>query len=119
MFTKSAKFGIWGRCVGGLFFVGSQAWEWYHFIHGTHYGSVLTADGWAVVDYVNEGKDLILKFGRGVIVDGAAAQSLFDGATATMQGANLIENEYYHWKKFSKVDIFILASYESQKSIEF
>ena len=80
--------------VGGFFFVGSQAWEWYHFIHGTHYGSVLTAEGWAVVDYINEGKDLILKFGRGVIVDGAAAQSLFDGATATMQGANLIENEY-------------------------
>ena len=29
--------------VGGVFFVSSQAWEWYHFIHGTHYGSVLTA----------------------------------------------------------------------------
>ena len=26
--------------VGGLFFVGSQAWEWYHFIHGTHFGSI-------------------------------------------------------------------------------
>ena len=26
--------------VGGLFFVGSQGWEWYHFIHGTHYGSI-------------------------------------------------------------------------------
>ena len=30
--------------VGGLFFVGSQAWEWYHFIHGTHFGSILTSE---------------------------------------------------------------------------
>ena len=94
MNKKGVIFWLGLTIIGGLIFLGSQAWEWYHFIHGTHYGSVLTADGWAVVDYVNEGKDLILKFGRGVIVDGAAAQSLFDGATATMQGANLIENEY-------------------------
>jgi cytochrome c oxidase subunit 3 len=30
--------------VGGLFFLGSQAWEWYHFIHGSHEGQLL-ADG--------------------------------------------------------------------------
>lgn len=28
--------------IGGFFFVGSQAWEWYHFIHGSHEGRVLT-----------------------------------------------------------------------------
>ena len=88
--------------VGGLFFVGSQAWEWYHFIHGTHYGSILTTDGWAVVDYV--GNDLVLKFGRGIEVVGTEAQNLWDGAITlagtgavepiSMQGANLIENEY-------------------------
>ena len=32
--------------------------------------------------------------GRGLTVTGAEAKALFDGATATMQGANLIENEY-------------------------
>ena len=79
--------------VGGLFFVGSQGWEWYHFIHGTHYGSILTLDGWAVVDY-NAANELILRMGRGLTVSGAEAKTLFDGATATMQGANLIENEY-------------------------
>ncbi|MFN5443615.1 MAG: cytochrome c oxidase subunit 3 [Crocinitomicaceae bacterium] len=31
--------------VGGLFFVGSQAWEWYHFIHGSEFGKVELADG--------------------------------------------------------------------------
>ena len=31
--------------IGGIFFVGSQAWEWSHFIHGSHYGSVELASG--------------------------------------------------------------------------
>ena len=31
--------------IGGLFFVGSQAWEWYHFIHGSEFGKVELADG--------------------------------------------------------------------------
>ena len=35
--------GIWMllTIVGGLMFVGSQAWEWYHFITGTEHGRVL------------------------------------------------------------------------------
>jgi cytochrome c oxidase subunit 3 len=79
--------------IGGFFFVGSQAWEWYHFIHGTHFGSVLTAEGWAVVDY-NSANELILKMGRGLEITGDKALILYESATATMQGANLIENEY-------------------------
>lgn len=31
--------------IGGFFFLGSQAWEWSHFIHGSHYGKVELADG--------------------------------------------------------------------------
>ncbi|MFA5575228.1 MAG: cytochrome c oxidase subunit 3 [Brumimicrobium sp.] len=31
--------------VGGLFFLGSQAWEWSHFIHGTDFGRVDLRDG--------------------------------------------------------------------------
>lgn len=31
--------------IGGFFFLGSQAWEWSHFIHGSHFGSVELADG--------------------------------------------------------------------------
>ena len=31
--------------IGGFFFVGSQAWEWYHFIHGSEFGRVELADG--------------------------------------------------------------------------
>ena len=58
--------------VGGFFFVGSQAWEWYHFIHGSHFGSILTSQGWAVVDF-NEANELILNMGRGVSIVGAEA----------------------------------------------
>jgi cytochrome c oxidase subunit 3 len=31
--------------IGGFFFVGSQAWEWSHFIHGSAFGKVELADG--------------------------------------------------------------------------
>jgi cytochrome c oxidase subunit 3 len=79
--------------IGGLFFVGSQGWEWYHFIHGSHFGSILTSEGWAVVDY-NSANELILRMGRGLTITGEKAATLFGSATATMQGANLIENEY-------------------------
>jgi cytochrome c oxidase subunit 3 len=31
--------------IGGFFFLGSQAWEWSHFIHGSHFGSVSITEG--------------------------------------------------------------------------
>ncbi len=31
--------------LGGIIFVGSQAWEWSHFIHGSSFGKVELADG--------------------------------------------------------------------------
>ncbi|MFT6243286.1 MAG: cytochrome c oxidase subunit 3 [Salibacteraceae bacterium] len=31
--------------IGGAFFVGSQAWEWSHFIHGSEFGKIELADG--------------------------------------------------------------------------
>ena len=31
--------------LGGLIFLGSQAWEWSHFIHGTEFGAVELSDG--------------------------------------------------------------------------
>ena len=40
------------------------------------------------------GSEPVLQFGRGVSITGAEAQALIDSSTASMQGANLIENEY-------------------------
>ena len=31
--------------IGGFFFVGSQAWEWSHFIHGSEFGKIELTDG--------------------------------------------------------------------------
>jgi cytochrome c oxidase subunit III len=31
--------------IGGFFFLGSQAWEWSHFIHGSAFGKIELADG--------------------------------------------------------------------------
>ena len=70
-------------CCRWSFLCWSQAWN-YHFIHGT-YGSILTTEGWAVVDYV--GNDLVLQFGRGVEVVGAEAQNLWNGTIALSNGA--------------------------------
>jgi cytochrome c oxidase subunit 3 len=35
--------------IGGFFFLGSQAWEWSHFIHGTEFGRVALSDGSSAV----------------------------------------------------------------------
>ena len=51
--------------LGGITFLGCQAWEWSHFIHGTDSGSVLT--------YID---------------------SLSREVTETVFGANLAVNEY-------------------------
>src|ERR1017187_10506532 len=52
--------------IGGLMFVGSQAWEWYHFIIGTHHGAMREVWSAEAGKYVKE----------------------------TFYGANLIHNEY-------------------------
>ena len=50
--------------IGGLIFVGSQAWEWYHFITGTEHGAI-----------------------RNQLIDGVWKDAPF-------YGANLTQNEY-------------------------
>ncbi len=50
---------LFATIVGGLIFVGSQAWEWNTFIKGT-YGAVKTTDG-KILQFVNtEGKQILL-----------------------------------------------------------
>lgn len=36
---------LFATIIGGMIFVGSQAWEWSHFIHGTPFGKVELEDG--------------------------------------------------------------------------
>ena len=50
---------LFATIIGGLIFVGSQAWEWNTFIKGT-YGAVKTTDG-KILQFVNsEGKQIAL-----------------------------------------------------------
>lgn len=78
---------------GGLVFVGSQAWEWYHFIHGTELGALQLADG-TVVQWLSDAKDAFVMPGPDKIeVTGAAAAAAIQSGTE-VYGANLTVNEY-------------------------
>jgi cytochrome c oxidase subunit III len=94
--------------IGGAFFVGSQAWEWSHFIHGSG-GYITTTDGakyWVkndahdTHDPVNaEGFHLVkAKEGHYLIgderVDGDAAITLWKDRVAYIDGANMTRSEY-------------------------
>ena len=77
--------------IGGLMFVGSQAWEWYHFIEGTEQGAYILANG--SVAHELEGKPGVLRLADYTMVEGAKAEELLKHARH-FQGANLTENEY-------------------------
>jgi cytochrome c oxidase subunit 3 len=91
--------------IGGLMFVGSQAWEWYHFIEGSKGGAYVLADGrFARTDELEPG---VLKFHNGTMVEGAEAQSLISSSTKHITGANLRENEYGSTPLFANFFFFI------------
>jgi cytochrome c oxidase subunit 3 len=89
--------------IGGAFFVGSQAWEWSHFIHGSH-ARITLADGrTAFLEHnphhleemtAEEATLWIGGFETGEKVEGEAALKLFHSATSVVDGANMTENEY-------------------------
>jgi cytochrome c oxidase subunit 3 len=108
--------------IGGFFFVGSQAWEWYHFIHGS--GGVITttsgevynvkiendnhslvrnADGrYSIEDQKNslhEGGELLLmqnRYGEGEIIniDESEYEAIFADMADYYTGASMLRNEY-------------------------
>lgn len=84
--------------IGGAFFVASQGWEWYHFIHGSHYGVILTPesmnDGWATIREL-VGGGFSLDYGHGqMITDPAIVSQYMAEPLGAIQGANMLENEY-------------------------
>ena len=65
--------------IGGFFFLGSQAWEWSHFIHGSG-GMFLLAEEVTVTD--EDGEQFVLKAGDAVYMDhhlGDAVEKWRDG----------------------------------------
>jgi cytochrome c oxidase subunit III len=91
--------------IGGFMFLGSQAWEWYHFIHGSEKGAYILADNrFARTDDLEPG---VLKFRDGTTVSGAEAQELINSAKKNIVGANLAENEYGNTPLFGNFFFFI------------
>ena len=92
--------------IGGIAFIGSQAWEWSHFIHGNT-GYVKMEDGsraWINNKLVHDetvytiGDELVLNVNQGwegkeQLVKGADAVEILNNGKLFM-GANLSENEY-------------------------
>ncbi|MCO6482119.1 MAG: cytochrome c oxidase subunit 3 [Flavobacteriales bacterium] len=89
--------------VGGLFFLGSQAFEWSHFIHGSH-ARVTLADGQIayLVENPHHGEAIdpntfAMTMGHplnGEVVKGPEAYKLYQSAISVVSGANMTENEY-------------------------
>tara|TARA_B100000809_G_scaffold20912_1_gene18478 strand:- start:4942 stop:5817 length:876 start_codon:yes stop_codon:yes gene_type:complete len=103
--------------IGGLIFVGSQAWEWYHFIHGTELGAFELGIGTYTLPngsveqtqgiigrWVNDSKDVLMLPWRSVAGDitseyltltGDELKNVLANGEA-VYGANLTHNEYGH-----------------------
>ena len=96
---------LWLTIIGGFMFLGSQAWEWYHFIHGSEKGSFILADGrFARTDDLEPGTLIFHDHSK---VEGAEAQELMSTAVRNIQGANLKENEYGRTPLFANFFFFI------------
>jgi cytochrome c oxidase subunit 3 len=87
--------------IGGAIFVGSQGWEWAHFIHGSHFGTVLTeSGGWAQVmglEYMNGAVsevNLMMLDQNYIMITGQDAIDMYNANLGTVQGANLLMSEY-------------------------
>lgn len=85
--------------IGGFMFLGSQAWEWYHFIHGTEQGAYIMNDGTVARPSVNPTTHEIdlntLLLPGGKTVSGAEAAEII-ATSEHFHGANMVKNEYGH-----------------------
>src|SRR5690606_97315 len=93
MNKKGVQYWLGWTIVGGIIFLGSQAWEWYHFIHGTPEGAILLGNG--MVAHFVEGAQNVLQLSNGTVVEGARAQEIIQTGLH-VHGANLVVNEYGH-----------------------
>jgi len=98
--------------IGGAIFLGSQAWEWYHFIHGTELGAIELGKGYftlpdgtvestkgIIARWTDESKQALLlpwKDGADYITITGAQLNEFITNGKEIHGANLTHNEYGH-----------------------
>ena len=108
MNKKGVKLWLGLTIVGGLMFLGSQAWEWYHFIHGSEQGAYYLEDGrFARTDDLHPDMLTIYEGQKKTHVHGAEAAALIASAKQNVKGANLKENEYGRTPLFGDFFFFI------------
>jgi cytochrome c oxidase subunit 3 len=122
LYHKGVKIWLALTVVGGLIFLGSQAWEWGHFIKGTENGAVLLDKGYyhlpngevkstngIIARWEDESKQRLLLPWQNedgyYVVSGEALAKLTEKSTP-VYGANLSVNEYGH-KLFGNFFFFI------------
>ena len=106
--NKSVALWLGLTIIGGFMFLGSQAWEWYHFIKGSEEGAFILADGrFARTDEAEPGKLFFWRDHHKTFLEGAEAEHLKATAIKNIHGANLIENEYGNTPLFANFFFFI------------
>jgi cytochrome c oxidase subunit III len=86
--------------IGGFMFLGSQAWEWYHFIHGTEKGAIIMPDDnvWRhpenALDFHYDGTSTAFISPDHKLVTDPAVVAEVQAKGRPIHGANLVENEY-------------------------
>lgn len=84
--------------VGGATFLGSQAFEWYHFIHGSEHGAYITSTGDVAkfaLDHHTHDLDVNTIVLNGQTMSTPDFQKAYPDAEL-FHGANLTKNEYGH-----------------------
>jgi len=97
------KVAIWMglTVIGGIIFLGSQAWEWMHFIHGTVEGALHLANG-SIAHIVAPGTDVlgqvfdyeVLKLGAEKFITDPTIIATLTANAEHIYGANMVANEY-------------------------
>ena len=106
--NKSVALWLGLTIIGGLMFVGSQAWEWYHFIVGSEKGAYILADGrFARTDDLEPGKLFIWQDLTKTVIEGAEAERLVATSVKNIRGATMYENEYGNTPLFGNFFFFI------------
>ncbi len=101
--NKSVALWLGLTIVGGFMFLGSQAWEWYHFIEGTEKGARITANGEVYrfpenaphLHHLNPPENALISPSQEIITDKAKIETVMKNSRP-INGANLTENEYGH-----------------------
>jgi len=101
MDTKKVAWWMGLTVIGGIIFLGSQAWEWMHFIHGTAEGALQLADG-SIAKVIAAGTEVmgqtynfdVLRLGTEKFITDPAIIATLSAGAEHVYGANMVVNEY-------------------------